>query len=266
MPMLTRDGIRLAFQLHLGERPPVVLIHGFCCDGSFMAAQFEHFSARGHSVLAPDLRGHGRSDVPETGYSFESLGDDVLWLCASLGLRRPALVGHSMGGIVAYDIAARFPDLPRAVALLDSGIVLTPAARAAFDRLADELRGADGAAALARMANDVFFLPTDAPGRRRRILEVMGRASPHLLAAGTEMLRSYEPEVARGRLTAPLLYIAANEPTPRADLAALARIVPQVQVARTVGSGHFCQMEVPGQVNAMLERFLALADPDGEGE
>jgi len=138
--------------------------------------------------------------------------------------------------------------------------------RCTVNLLADELRGADGAAALTRMANDVFFLPTDAPGRRRRILEVMGRASHHLLAAGAEMLRSYDPEVARGRLTAPLLYIAANEPTPRADLAALARIVPQVQVARTVAPGHFCQMEVPGQVNAMLERFLALADPDGEGE
>ncbi|WP_454916777.1 alpha/beta fold hydrolase [Xanthobacter sediminis] len=265
MPMMTRDGVRLAFQLHRGHRPPVVLIHGFCCDSSFMAAQFAHFAARGYSVLAPDLRGHGRSDTPDHGYSFEGLGDDILWMCARLGLQQPAFIGHSMGGTVAYDIAVRFPELPRAVALLDSGIVLTPAARAAFDVLARDLRGPHGADAMVRMADEVFFLPTDGAERRRHILEVMGQASPGLLAAGADILRGYDAATARGRLSAPLLYIAANEPTPRADLAALAQIVPHAQVARTVGSGHFCQMEVPEQVNAMLDRFLALAGHDREG-
>lgn len=265
MPILTRDGVRLAYQLHRGHRPPVVLIHGFCCDSSFMAAQFAHFAARGHTVLAPDLRGHGASDTPPRGYSFEGLGDDILWMCAKLGLRQPAFIGHSMGGTLAYDIAVRFPEQPRAVALLDSGIVLTPAARAAFDTLAEELRGPQGAEALVRMAEAIFFLPTDGAERRRHILGVMGRAAPGVLAAGADMLRSYDPEAARGRLSVPLLYIAANEPTPRADLAALARIVPHAQFARTVGSGHFCQMEVPDQVNAMLDRFLALSGHDREG-
>lgn len=259
MPVLTRDGVRLAFDLHRGDRPPVVLLHGFACDRSFMAAQFAYFAALGHSVLAPDLRGHGESDKPDQRYDFEGFGDDVLWLCAALDLERPVFIGHSMGGVIAFDIAARVPLLPRAVALIDSGIVLTPAARAAFAHFGHELEGPDGADALRSMADAVFFLPTDDPQRRRRILKVMGEAPAPLLASAAPMLLNYDPARVEGRLIAPLLYIAANEPTARADLAALCRIVPQAQLARTVGSGHFCHMEVPEQVNAMLDRFLALS-------
>lgn len=262
MPVLSRDGIPLAFDLHEGGKPPVVLIHGFCCDRSFMAEQFQHFAARGHAVLAPDLRGHGESGKPEQRYTFEGFGDDVVWLCARLGLERPALIGHSMGGTVAYDIATRFPDLPRAVALLDSALTMTDAARAGMSRFIADLEGPDGAAAMRRMADAAFFLPTDDPARRRRILDVMSAAPLGLLISGAEALRDYDPAPARRRLSAPLLYIAANEPTARSDLGALVEIVPHVQLARTVGSGHFCHMEVPAQVNAMLDRFLTLALAD----
>ncbi|MFG1344796.1 alpha/beta hydrolase [Xanthobacter autotrophicus DSM 431] len=259
MPELRREGVRLSFDLKEGEKPPVVLIHGFCCDRSFMADQFAFFAARGHTVLAPDLRGHGASDKPEQCYTFEGFASDVAWLCTQLGLKRPALVGHSMGGTIAYETAMRFPDLPRAVALLDSAVALTEAARTGMSRLIAELNGPDRAAALRRMADAAFFLPTDDPARRQRILDVMSAAPPYLQVSGAQALRDYDPTPARGRLIMPLLYIAANEPTARSDLDTLVEIVPHVQLARTVGSGHFCQMEVPEQVNAMLNRFLHLA-------
>ncbi|QRG05014.1 alpha/beta fold hydrolase [Xanthobacter dioxanivorans] len=259
MPALIRDGVRLHFDFAAGSRPPVVLIHGFCCDHTFMAAQFAHLSARGHAVLAPDLRGHGASDKPEQRYSFAEFGDDIAWLCAELGLERPAFVGHSMGGTIAFDLAVRFPRLPRAVALLDSATTLSEAAHAGLAALVPVLAGPEGAAALRRMVEAAFFLPTDDRALCARILDVMGSAPESLRVSGAEALRDYDPTPAHGRLSAPLLYIAANEPTPRSDLARLADLVPHLQVARTVGSGHFCQMEVPAQVNAMLERFLDLA-------
>lgn len=259
MPALNRDGIRLAFDFARGARAPVVLVHGFCCDRSFMAAQFDHFSAQGHAVLVPDLRGHGDSDKPDQRYTFEGFGDDLLWMCAELGLDRPAFVGHSMGGIIAFDIAVRFPAAPRAIAMMDAAAVITQAARSGLAALVPVLRGPDGRPALRRMVETALFIASDDPARRAHILDVMSAAPEALLVSGTEALRDYDPTPARGRLTAPALYIAANEPMPRSDLALMADLVPQLQVGRTVGSGHFCQMEVPEQVNAMLDRFLRLA-------
>ncbi len=64
---------------------------------------------RGHSVMALDLRGHGRSDKPDQQYTMRVFADDVAWLCAELELTKPILIGHSMGGIISFDLAARYP-------------------------------------------------------------------------------------------------------------------------------------------------------------
>ena len=58
----------------------------------------------------------------------------------------------------------------------------------------------------------------------------------------------------------PALYIAADEPSPRCDMVRLRELLPQLQLGQTVGSGHFCQLEVPEQVQPMIERFLAIAE------
>jgi hypothetical protein len=55
-----------------------------------------------------------------------------------------------------------------------------------------------------------------------------------------------------------MLYVAGNEPQPRADLARLRALCPQLQTSQTACAGHFVQLEVPEQVNPMIERFLAL--------
>jgi pimeloyl-ACP methyl ester carboxylesterase len=73
--------------------------------------------------------------------------------------------------------------------------------------------------------------------------------------------RDYDPTAAGGGLTVPCLYVAANEPQPRSDMGRFREMFPQVLDGKTVGSGHFCQLEVPEQVNAMIDRFLAITLP-----
>lgn len=259
MPFLSRNGTRLAFDLAEGAGPPVVLIHGWCCDRTFMAEQFAHFATRGHRVLAMDLRGHGESDKPHENYSFQEFGDDVVFLCTALRFARPVLIGHSMGGIIAFDLARRLPDWPPAIAMIDAAAVLSDGARKAVAASVAQMQSTDAAANLRHLMESVFFVATDDAERRARILDTMSRAPTDLLISGAEALRDYDPSAAKGRLTAPALFIQADEPTPRSDLARMAELVPQLQIGRTVGSGHFCQLEVPEQVNAMLDRFLKLA-------
>jgi pimeloyl-ACP methyl ester carboxylesterase len=61
MQSADQNGVRLFFEETQGEGAPVVLIHGWCCDHTYLAPQFEHFAKKGRRVVALDLRGHGRA-------------------------------------------------------------------------------------------------------------------------------------------------------------------------------------------------------------
>jgi pimeloyl-ACP methyl ester carboxylesterase len=74
-----------------------------------------------------DLRGHGESDAPHQDYTMAVFADDLAWLCTELALMRPIVVGHSMGGNVALELAARYPGLPSSLVMIDS-VVLPPRA------------------------------------------------------------------------------------------------------------------------------------------
>jgi pimeloyl-ACP methyl ester carboxylesterase len=130
MPSLRKDDVALFYREAPGTVPAIVLVHGWCCDHTYFDPQFDHFAARGHRVIAPDLRGHGWSDKPEGRYSMQFFADALAWLCGELGLVRPVLIGHSMGGVVVFDLAARYPDLTSAIVMLDAAVVLPESARA----------------------------------------------------------------------------------------------------------------------------------------
>ncbi len=76
MPYLQRDGVSLVYQEQGSGDPPIVFVHGWMCDHTHFAPQFEHFG-RKHRVAAVDLRGHGRSDTPEQDYTIDGFADDL---------------------------------------------------------------------------------------------------------------------------------------------------------------------------------------------
>jgi 3-oxoadipate enol-lactonase len=105
---VTVDGVRLVCHIDGAEDAPVlVLLHGLGDDGGTWDAVGAEFALH-FRVLAVDLRGHGQSDWPGT-YSFELMRDDVLGVLDQLRLGRVNLLGHSMGGTVAYLIAEKEP-------------------------------------------------------------------------------------------------------------------------------------------------------------
>ena len=245
-----------------GGEPPVLLVHGWCCDHTYFAPQVEHFAGRGHRVVAVDLRGHGKSDKPQQNYTMEVFADDLAWICEQIGLTKAVVIGHSMGGIVAFDLAARYPELTTAVVMLDAAVVLPSAAREAIPGFLQALRGPDYREVLRNYVTSSLFIPTDDEERRERILDGMSSAPRHVMISAMEGLRDYDPNVAAGGLAVPGLYVAADELQPRSDMTRFHELFPQMLYGKTVGSGHFCQLEVPEQVNAMIERFLAVALPD----
>lgn len=105
------------FLEELGEGPPILLAHGMWCDGS-MFARLATELARDHRVLVPDLRGHGRTTAPEGEWQITDLADDLVALLDRLGIGRVTLLGFSMGGMAAVDLALRFPKRLEALALV----------------------------------------------------------------------------------------------------------------------------------------------------
>ena len=259
MRSLRRDGVDLFYEEAQGEDPPILLVHGWCCDHAYFAPQLEHFARRGHRVVAVDLRGHGRSDRPLQAYTMQVFADDLAWVCGRLELAKPVVVGHSMGGIVAFDLAARYPELPSGVVMLDAAVVLPSAARAAIPGFLRKLRGPGYREALRDYVANSLFIPTDDRERQGRILEGMSSAPRHVVVSAFEGLRDYDPTEATGGLAVPAVYIAADEAQPRSDMTRFHELAPRILYGKTVGSGHFCQLEVPEQVNAMIERFVFVA-------
>ena len=261
MQSLRRDGVTLFYEEAPGDELTILLVHGWCCDHTYFVPQFEHFASRGHRVVAVDLRGHGRSDKPPQGYTMQLFADDLAWICQRIGVEKPVVVGHSMGGIVAFDLAARYPDMTSAVVMLDAAVVLPSAARAAIPSLLEELRDPGYREVLRNYVANSLFISTDAQERKKRILESMSSTPQHVVVSAFEGLRDYDPTEATGGLAIPAVYIAADELQPRSDMSRFRELAPQILYGKTVGSGHFCQLEVPEQVNAMIERFLAITLP-----
>jgi pimeloyl-ACP methyl ester carboxylesterase len=257
MQHLERDGVALFYDEAGSGAPPILLVHGWTGDHTYLAPQFEHFR-REHRTIAVDLRGHGRSDTPAQDYTMAGFADDLAWLCGELGVYKPVVVGHSMGGVVALELAARHPDLPAAIVALDSLILPLPEIQAAIASFTPLLR-TDGFREAQRAFVAQFFGPADDAERKARILDGMSSAPQQVMASSWEDLVSCDTAAAAAACTAPLLYISAG--LTLTDLARLRELCPHLLTAQTAGGGHFHQLEVPEQINAMIDRFLFAALP-----
>jgi pimeloyl-ACP methyl ester carboxylesterase len=112
-------GIRLSVREWEGEGRPVLCLHGLASNARWWDLVAGYLAPR-YRVVAVDLRGHGRSDRPEHGYSFPEVGGDLVSLVAEVELESPVLVGHSWGASVALWLAAEL-SLPSGVACIDGG-------------------------------------------------------------------------------------------------------------------------------------------------
>jgi pimeloyl-ACP methyl ester carboxylesterase len=258
MPWLKRDSISLFYEEAPGGAPPLVLVHGLGCDHAFMAPQFDAFGGA-HRVVAVDLRGHGRSDKPQQDYMIPAFADDLAWVLRELALERPVVVGHSMGGAIGLELAAEQPERLAGVVVLDTAVLPSPQVWAGVQPVIAALKAPGYQEAARRFFAEAFFLPTDDAERKAAILAAMLATPQHVLASAFEHIFAWDSAAAAARCRVPTLYVASTDP--RGDLARFAEACPTLVHGQIVGSGHFLQLEVPDQVNAMIRRFLAIYLP-----
>ncbi|MGH9047244.1 MAG: alpha/beta fold hydrolase [Acidimicrobiales bacterium] len=256
MPRTTINGAELYYAEGGAGDPPIVFVHGWTCDHTYFAPQFEHFG-RSHQVVSVDLRGHGQSDKPLEDYAMAALADDVATLAAELKLNHPVVVGHSMGGIVALEAAARHRDAFGAVVLVDSPVLVSDATRDALSEFIAALRQPAYQETQRGFCASALFAPFDDPDVKERVLDAMGSCPQHVMASCFEQLFAWDGAVAAAGAKIPVLFISANATV--ADLVRFKELCPQLVTGQTVGAGHFNQLLVPEQVNAMIQQFLVTA-------
>lgn len=264
------DGVRLHYVIG-GRGPVVVLLHGFP-ETWWTWRQVMPLLARAHTVIAPDLRGVGCSSLAPAGYDTQTLARDMHELVRSLGLPQVALVGHDLGGWVAYTYARQYRDEV-------SHLVLSGAAIPGFglERLLDFRAPGQG------LAHLVFFTQPRVPellisGREREYftafiaspamqrsgaVEVYARAyaRPGRLTAALGQYRALYTDATDNRrnagppLTMPTLALAGvGETQLSAD--SLRQVAQNVREIGIPGAGHYLQEEHPAELVDALETFL----------
>lgn len=252
---LRRDGVSLAHLDAGSGEPPLLFVHGWACDHTFFGPHVEHFG-RAHRVVAVDLRGHGASDRPRQAYTMAGFADDLAWLCRELGLARPVVIGHSMGGTVALELAARHPEVPAALVLLDAPVLPIPRVLENVAPVLAGLRGPDYRAVAEAYVRAYLTLPTDRRTHALRIPERLAGGSQWVMASALAEMFAHDGAAALAACRAPVLYVAANRVY--VELDRLRRLSTGLVTGQTVGAGHFHQLEVPEQLTPMIERFLEL--------
>lgn len=248
--------IALAHDVIGRGRQSLLLVHGAYSSRRVYNEQIRHFS-QSHRIIAADLRGHGESEKPQSGYSIPQLASDVAGLLDRLDTTGVDAVGHSIGGAVVLELAAQNPELVRAVATLDSPSIIPGWAESHKTSYMADLKEPHFRQTI-REYLDVAASPISNHPIRKQELEEFHSTPDHVAAAIWDMTSGWDPAGVLRSVKQPLLYVDHGQPD--LDYAALRSHCPQVVTGQTVGAGHRALQEVPDQVNSMLERFFTHAE------
>ena len=267
-----RSGIRIRV-VERGDPswPPVVLVHGWGCSVYVFRYNLPALAEAGFRSIGVDLKGHGLSDKPlaPDEYTIDSLVEHLRDILDALGLERPALAGHSLGGSLIYHFATRYPERARCLGMLSpvglKGVplmwlyrFLTPAA------LMPILRQINPRLVVKRALKRVY-------GKRghftkRDVEEYLAPSQfPEYALAMRELLHSYDWNAADHRQLATVnlpavgVWGSLDHMMPDDGMGIFVPLVPQIVLRVIPDAGHVIAEETPDEVNEALIGLLRRA-------
>jgi 3-oxoadipate enol-lactonase len=247
-----------------GEGPEIVLLHEGICDSRMWDPQWEKFT-RSHRVLRFDFRGYGRSPLEPGPYAG---GRDVIDLLDRYGFERTALVGVSLGGRVALEIALAAPERAAALVLVGSGLPgheWSEEMKATWEEEEAALRAGDLDAAvevsLRAWVDGPRRRPDDVDAEvRARVAEMQRRAYELQLPVEEDEEELLVEDVSErlGEIKAPTLVLTGEEDRPDIQAIAdrLAREIPGARRAAIANTAHVPSMERPEEFDQLVLGFL----------
>ena len=252
------------------DAPPLVFLHGIGGAARQWAAQLDYFGGRGFRAVAWDMPGYGGSAPLET-MSIDTLAAALLGFLRALGLERPVLVGHSIGGMVVQLVLAEGAPHPIRAAVLAQTSPAFGSRDGSFQErfLSERLGPLDAGRSMAEMADTLVpAMAGDDPDPAGVALarDLMARTPESTYRDCVMAMLGFDLRAALGRIGLPVLVLAgtrdANAPAPMMERMA-ARIPGACYVALR-GVGHLAPLEQPGRFNAALDAFLAELPQHGE--
>ena len=244
-----------------GSGHPVALLHGFPLDHTMWKAQIDELS-KDHRVIAPDLRGHGRSQATPGPYTMDLLASDVNTLLDRLGLGPVVLGGLSMGGYAAFAFARQYPNRVKALILADTKAEAdTPEAQARREEQAQSVLKDGPRGLVDQMIVKMFTgkTSTSNPALVERLRNMMESTSPTGIAGALRgMARRPDSTPLLRSMRVPTLIIVGREDslTTVSDAEKMANSIPGSQLVVIPEAAHLTTMEKPSEVNSAIRRFL----------
>ncbi|MCG6931372.1 MAG: alpha/beta hydrolase [Desulfofustis sp.] len=235
----------------------LVLVHGFLGGSAQWAAQTAAFS-RYFEVVAVDLPGFGLKSGLEAPERIGDYADFVLDELAGLGIMHFHLLGHSMGGMIVQEMAARAPERIERLVLYGTGPIGMMPGR--FEPIEESRRRAseDGASATGRRIAATWFVKGEMAEHYPVCEELAVKASLQAILAGLTAMESWSGLSALPKIAVPTLVLWGD--SDRAYLwdqpEQLWRQIPGAQLAVIPGCSHAVHLEKPHLFNAVLEDFL----------
>jgi 3-oxoadipate enol-lactonase len=265
-----------------GAGEPLVLIHAHSVDSGMWAEQFGALAGH-YRVIRYDLRGYGKSSMPERGEDFLHV-EDLRRLMSKLGIGKAHLVGLSLGSMVALDMYGRYPERVLSVVCAASGLyaeekIWHEDVNAANTTTADAMTGDAGALAEKAEPQDTNADEIDEDSFKQEWLELMlahsGSGKSRIEKPLRDMIgrwSMWQPRYERRRplvgpelvpllreapASIPLLVVTGGRDSEgsRYSSKKLLELLPQAQEAYLPNAGHFSNMEQPDAFNDMLIRF-----------
>ena len=258
-------GVKLHYYRTGGNKPPMVLMHGFTDDG-LCWGPVAQVLADSFDVIMVDARGHGKSEAPEDGYTLENLVTELAGLIQTLGLNKPILLGHSMGAVTSLLLAGFCPDLPRAILLEDpppfwniseAGSQNNEFLNSFTDWITSNKRKTrDDLLAEGRADNSNWSqaeLEAWVNSKHRFSLNVTALIHPQ------DIVSIDFPKLVK-RITCPALFISADPARGAAsgekDIAKLKELLPRLQIAHVADAGHNIRRDQFLRYMENVRRFL----------
>jgi pimeloyl-ACP methyl ester carboxylesterase len=267
------NGVKLHY-LIAGEGDPVLLLHGFAESSHMWLPLIAKLAAK-HTVIAPDLRGFGRSSTPADGYTKAAMAQDIHALVKSLNHDRIRLVGHDIGLMVAYAYAAQYPSEVDRLVLMEAFLPGIGDWNSVFllrDLWHFHFYGETPLALvtgreriyLEHFWNDFAADAAKSVPEADREFYANQYAQPGHMKAGMEVFRAFKKDAedfakfAKTKLSMPLLVLSGEKAGGPFLIEQGKMVADNVEGVLVKGSGHWLMSEAPSQVIPKLVEFLNL--------
>ncbi len=244
-----------------GSGMPLVMIHGFPLTGAIWREQLSGLAGK-IRVIAPDLRGFGKSKLGTGDFSMDQYGDDIVLLMDRLRLEKTAVCGMSMGGYVLLNLLDRYPErVSCACFMVTRGGAEDAEGQARRTALAGEVQQS-GVTVVADAFSRILFAPGSVaknPAMVAHMHGLMMAASPAGLANGLLAMRDrkdYSERLGDFKVRALVIGAENDLAIPREESFKLAAGLNDATLCMIPDAGHMVMLEQPAVVNRVLAEFL----------